>query len=113
MAHRQRRVLRWQYGPGKRDGGNPQRRQRDLTFTTPNTTAGRLPVGAEQAITAVYTPTGSFYGSACTLVGGETVTPATLTVSGVTAGNKVYDGTNAATLNLGTLRCSACLPAMQ
>ena len=79
------------------------------TFTTPNTTAGRLQVGAGQTITAVYTPTANFNGSTATLAGGETVTPVTLTVTGATAANKVYDATTAATLNLGSASLAGVL----
>ena len=32
-----------------------------------------------------------------TLTGGQTVTPLTLTVTGITANNKTYDGTTSAT----------------
>ncbi len=52
-----------------------------------------------QAIRAVYSPTGAFVGSSGTLSGGETITPVALTVSGITANNKIYDSTVVASLN--------------
>ena len=54
---------------------------------------------AADAIRAVYTPTGNFSASTGTLAGGQTVTPFTLTTTGVTANDKVYDRTTAATVN--------------
>ena len=38
------------------------------------------------------------------------ITPAVITISGITAENKVYDGTNAATLNVGTISFGGVLP---
>ena len=87
---------------GSGTAGTPSGTTETWTFTTPNTTAGRLPAGSGETITAVYTPTGNFGGSSGTLAGGETVAPATLAVSGVAANNKVYDGTTAANLSLGS-----------
>ncbi len=37
------------------------------------------------------------------------ITPAALTVTGVTANNKVYDGTTAATLNIGSAALSGVI----
>jgi hypothetical protein len=50
-------------------------------------------------IRAVYTGLPGFLGSSGILPGGESVLPAPLTVSGITASNKVYDATTTATLN--------------
>ncbi len=58
--------------------------------------AARLPAGTD-SISALYTATGGFAGGTGTL--GQTVTPAPLTVSGITAANKVYNASTAATLN--------------
>ena len=73
--------------------GTPSGGRETWTFTTLGTTAGRLQVGSGQTITAVYTPTANFIGSTGTLSGGETVMPATLTVLGINADDKTYDGT--------------------
>ncbi len=59
-------------------------------------TAAGLPAGAD-SISALYTATGGFDGGTGTL--GQTVNPAVLTVSGLTAANKVYNASTAATLN--------------
>ena len=58
--------------------------------------AARLPAGTD-SISALYTATGGFDGGTGTL--GQTVNPAVLTVSGITAANKVYNASTAATLN--------------
>ena len=58
--------------------------------------AARLPAGTH-SISALYTATGSFAGGTGTL--GQTVNPAVLMVSGITAANKVYNASTAATLN--------------
>jgi sugar lactone lactonase YvrE len=50
-------------------------------------------------IQAIFTPMGNFVGSTGDLAGGEAVTPAPLTISGMTVNDKIYDGTNVATLN--------------
>jgi hypothetical protein len=55
--------------------------------------------GAAQAIRAVFTSTGTFAGGAAALAGGVTVTPIGVTVSGITANSRVYNGTAVATLN--------------
>ena len=79
------------------------------TYTT---TASQLQVTtspAAQVIEAVYTPSAGFAGSSGTLSGGETITPLGLTVSGLTANNKVYDKTTAATLNTGSATLNGVL----
>jgi hypothetical protein len=48
---------------------------------------------------AAFAPLGNFIDSSATLAGGETITPAPLTVTGITANDKRYDGTTTATLN--------------
>ena len=55
-------------------------------------------------ITADYLGATGYLASDGTLAGGQTVTPLTLTVTGITANNKTYDGTTSATaqLNLGS-----------
>ena len=68
------------------------------TLTTAPTQLRVSTAPAAHVIRAVYTASAQFLGSSGTLAGGETVTPAGLTVTGVTANNKVYDGTTAATL---------------
>jgi hypothetical protein len=50
-------------------------------------------------IEAVYSPTASFYSSSGTLSGGQKMLPLQVTLSGVTAGDKPFDGTTIATLN--------------
>jgi hypothetical protein len=65
------------------------------------TTARQLQVagGAAQPVTATYTAGTGFTGSTSTNSVTETVSPATLTVTGVTANDKVYDATKTAVLN--------------
>ena len=82
--------------------GTPTNTTGTTATWTYSTSATQLQVTtspAAQVIEAVYTPTGAFLGSSGTLSGGETITPLALTVSGITANNKVYDHTTAATLN--------------
>jgi hypothetical protein len=68
-----------------------------FTFTTPTTTPGAGT--ASQSVT--FTPTDTTnYNNATTSVS-VTVAPAGLTVSGIVANNKPYDGTTTATLNTG------------
>jgi YDG domain len=55
--------------------------------------------GVAYVINAVYTPSPGFFGNAGTQAGAITVNPANLTVSGVTASNKIYDQTTVATIN--------------
>jgi len=50
------------------------------------------------SISAVYTPTGDYAGSNGT--SSQTVNPAVLTVSGISAANKVYNASTSATLNM-------------
>ena len=56
--------------------------------------------GGVHTITATYFPGTGFNGSTGSLAGGLSVTPKPLTVMGITANNKVYDSTMAATLNV-------------
>jgi hypothetical protein len=68
---------------------------------------GQLQVaGAPQAILAAYTGGSGFSSSTSTNNVTETVSPATLTVTGITAANKVYDTTTKATLNTGSAALS-------
>jgi hypothetical protein len=71
------------------------------TFTTAPTQLKVNVSPAAHAIRAAYTATAQFLGSSGTLGGGERITPAPLTVGGITAVNKVYDRTTAATLDVG------------
>jgi hypothetical protein len=66
--------------------------------------------GGPDVIQAVFTGAGNFLGSSGILVGGETVAPIVVTVSGVAADNKVYDQTTAATLNLASTVLAGVLP---
>jgi YDG domain/Bacterial Ig-like domain (group 3) len=71
-----------------------------------------LPVtGSPHAITANYLGATGFATSNGTLTGGQTITPLTLTVIGITANNKPYDGTTSATaqLNLGSASLSGVI----
>jgi hypothetical protein len=52
-----------------------------------------------QKIRAAFNATGSFSASSALLTGGETITPFSLNVSGLTANNKIYDGGGATTIN--------------
>jgi len=67
------------------------------TFTTNRLTVS----GSPHSITAVYGTDGNF-GSSTSSIVSQTITVATLTVSGVTANNKVYNGSTSATLNTGS-----------
>ncbi|OWK36435.1 YDG domain-containing protein [Fimbriiglobus ruber] len=71
-----------------------------FTFTT-SATQLQVNGGAAHDISATYTPGTGFATSSSSGAGdvSETITPFTLTISGVTANNKVYDGTANATLN--------------
>ncbi len=55
--------------------------------------------GRADVIRAVFTSTGNFFGSSSTLAGGLVCAPVPLTITGLKAFNKVYDGTTAASLN--------------
>ena len=74
-------------GPGTALGGSG-------TSATSTFTIATLPAGT-QSIRAVYTATGGFGDSTGTL--SQVVNQAVLTVSGITAANKVYDASTAAT----------------
>jgi hypothetical protein len=63
--------------------------------------------GSPHAITANYLGATGFATSNGALAGGQTITPLTLTVLGITANNKPYDGTTSATAQLNL--CSASL----
>jgi hypothetical protein len=56
--------------------------------------------GSAHAITADYLGATGFATSNGTLAGGQTITPLTLAVTGITASNKPYDGTTTATAQL-------------
>ena len=66
-----------------------------FTFVTGATT---FQVGQTNAISATYTAGTGFTGSTSINTVNETVSPKTLTVTGITANNKTVDGTTAATL---------------
>ena len=66
-----------------------------FTFVTAPTT---FQIGQTNAISATYTAGAGFAGSTSTNTLNETVSKKTLTVTGITANNKTYDGTTAATL---------------
>jgi hypothetical protein len=71
------------------------------------TYTGNLSVMAANDIEAVYTPGTGFQGSTSTNTVTQAVTPATLTVTGITAANKTYNGNTTATLGgLGTASLS-------
>lgn len=57
--------------------------------------------GSPHSVTAVYAGDNNFSGSASSAVS-QIINKAALTVSGVTANNKIFDGTTAATLNTGS-----------
>ncbi len=65
------------------------------------TTSAQLQVtgGNADIIRAVYQSNGDFLGSNSTLLGGESVAPLALAVSGITVANKTYDQTTGASLN--------------
>jgi hypothetical protein len=65
------------------------------TFTISTLSAG------SHSITAVYTATGNFSNSTSSALS-QTVSAKSLTVSGITAGNKVYNANTSATLNTGS-----------
>ena len=67
------------------------------TYTT---TATQLSAGIH-IITANYSGDGNYSTSTGTLSGNQTVTAKTLTVIGITASGKIYDGNTSATLNTG------------
>jgi len=67
------------------------------TFSTNKLTV----TGSPHSITASYASDGNFNSSTSSIVS-QTINNATLTVSGITANNKTYDGTNTASLNLGS-----------
>ena len=67
-----------------------------FTLVTSNTA---LQAGQSNAVSAVYTAGTGFSASTSTNSVSETVTPVTLTVTGITANNKTFDNTTTATLN--------------
>jgi len=68
------------------------------TYSTTPTQMGATGGNAD-AILADFTSSGALLSSSGTLAGGEKVNPRNLTVSGLTANNKVYDKTTGSTIN--------------
>ncbi len=59
---------------------------------------------------AAFTGTNSFFDGSANLVGGETVDPLNVNVSGVTANDKVYDGGTTASVNFGAATIAGIIP---
>ncbi|HWY85803.1 MAG TPA: YDG domain-containing protein, partial [Gemmataceae bacterium] len=72
-----------------------------FTYVTPATQL-QVAGGDAQPVTATYAAGDGFNSSSSTNTATETVTPAPLTVTSISANNKVYDSTTTATLNTGS-----------
>ena len=82
----------------------------DALFTYVTAATQLKVAGGPQPVLAVYTAGAGFGSSTSTNNVTETVTPAPLTVTGITASNKVYDATTKATLNTGSAALAGVIP---
>ncbi|MFZ5858218.1 MAG: YDG domain-containing protein [Chloroflexota bacterium] len=83
----------------------------DSVTATYNRTAGETVAGSPYAISATLAPAGVLGNYTITYnTANFTITPKSLTITGVTAQNKTYDRTTAATLNLGGATLVGVIP---